>query len=141
MTKAAFIETLERGVTAHQAGRLDDALKSYRAALELQPNDAEAASLCGLALLHSGKGEEAMLLLQQAVDREPGQSGYRLNLAEGLAQTGKADRAMVELGLVIALEPTNAKALSRFYALESEGLLARREWPKLYANGSAGAAL
>jgi len=137
MSKAAFIETLERGVTAHQAGRLDDALKSYRAALQLQPNDAEAASLCGLALLHSGKGEEAMPLLQQAVDREPGQSGYRLNLAEGLAQTGKADRAMVELGLVIALEPTNAKALSRFYALESEGLLARREWAKLYASAAA----
>ena len=137
MSKAAFIEALERGATAHQAGRLDDALKAYRAALELQPNDAEAASLCGLALLHSGKGEEAMLLLQQAVDREPGQSGYRLNLAEGLAQTGKADRAMVELGLVIALEPANAQALSRFYALESENLLARREWAKLYANGAA----
>jgi len=137
MSKAAFIETLERGVSAHQAGRLDDALKAYRAALELQPNDAEAASLCGLALLHSGKSEEAMLLLQHAVDREPGQSGYRLNLAEGLAQTGKADRALVELGLIIAVEPTNAQALSRFYALESEGLLARREWPKLYANGAA----
>jgi tetratricopeptide (TPR) repeat protein len=137
MSKAAFIETLERGVTAHQAGRLDDALKSYRAALELRPNDAEASSLCGLALLHSGKGEEAMSLLQQAVDREPGQSGYRLNLAEGFAQTGKADRAMVELGLIIAVEPTNTQALGRFYALESEALTARREWAKLYASGIA----
>src|SRR6185503_1133063 len=117
MNKSVFFQTLESGVTAHQEGRLDDALKSYRTALELRPNDPEAASLCGLALLHSGKGEEALLLLQQAVDREPGQSGYRLNLAEGLAQTGKADRAMVELGLVIALEPTNTRALSRFYSL------------------------
>jgi tetratricopeptide (TPR) repeat protein len=137
MSRSTFIETLERGVTAHQAGRLDDALKSYRAALELKPNDAEASSLCGLALLHSGKGEEAMALLQQAVDREPGQSSYRLNLVEGLAQTGKADRAMVELGLIIAVEPTNTHALSRFYALESAGLLARREWAKLYASGLA----
>lgn len=137
MSRSTFIETLERGVTAHQAGRLDDALQAYRAALELKPNDAEASSLCGLALLHSGKGEEAMPLLQQAVDREPGQCSYRLNLAEGLAQTGKADRAMVELGLVIAVEPTNTQALSRFYALESEALLARREWAKLYANGLA----
>ncbi|HEX4970255.1 MAG TPA: sulfotransferase [Steroidobacteraceae bacterium] len=137
MSKAAFIETLERGVTAHQAGRLDDALESYRAALALRPNDPEAASLCGLALLHSGKGEEAMPLLQQAVDREPGQSGYRLNLAEGLAQTGKADRAMVELGLVIAVEPTNTRALSRFYELECAALIERREWAKLYANGVA----
>ncbi|HKR35532.1 MAG TPA: sulfotransferase [Steroidobacteraceae bacterium] len=137
MSRSLFIETLERGVTAHQAGRLDDALKSYRAALEIRPEDPEASSLCGLALLHSGKGAEAMPLLQHAVDREPGQNGFRLNLAEGLAQTGKPDRAMVELGLIIATDPANAQALSRFYALESEALIARREWTKVYTNGVA----
>ena len=137
MSRSPFIEALERGVTAHQAGRLDDALKSYRAALGLRPNDPEASSLCGLALLHSGKGEEAMPLLQQAVDAEPGRNGYRLNFAEGLAQTGKADRAMVELGLIIATEPTNVAALGRFYTLESDALVARRDWHKLYRNGIA----
>lgn len=137
MSRSLFVETLERGVTAHQAGRLDDALKSYRAALEIRPEDAEASSLCGLALLHSGKGAEAMPLLQHAVDRDPRQNGFRLNLAEGLAQTGKADRAMVELGLIIAADPANAQALSRFYALESEALIARREWTKVYTNGVA----
>ncbi len=137
MSRSPFIEALERGVTAHQAGRLDDALESYRAALELRPNDPEASSLCGLALLHSGKGEEAMPLLQHAVDSEPGRSGYRLNFAEGLAQTGKADRAMVELGLIIATEPTNVAALTRFYTLESDALIARRDWHKLYRNGLA----
>src|ERR1044071_1380787 len=137
MRKSVFFETLERGVTAHRAGRLDDALKSYRAALEIRPNDPEASSLCGLALLHSGNGEEALPLLQQAVEREPGQNGFRLNLAEGLAQTGKPDRAMVELGLIIATEPTNLVALGRFYALECDALVARREWTKLYANGVA----
>ena len=64
MSKAVFFQTLERGVTTHQAGRLDDALQAYRAALEIRPNDPEASSLCGLALLHSGKGEEALPLLQ-----------------------------------------------------------------------------
>ena len=137
MSKSVFFQTLERGVTAHQAGRLDDALKSYQAALEIRPNDPEASSLCGLALLHSGNGEEALPLLQQAVEREPGQNGFRLNLAEGLAQTGKPDRAMVELGLIIATEPTNLVALGRFYALECDALVARREWTKLYANGVA----
>jgi tetratricopeptide (TPR) repeat protein len=137
MSRSIFVETLERGVSAHQAGRLDDALQSYRAALEIRPNDAEASSLCGLALLHSGKGEEALPLLQQAVDREPGQSGFRLNLAEGLAQTGKPDRAMVELGLIIAVDPSNARALSRFYALESDALIRQRNWPKLLENGLA----
>jgi predicted Zn-dependent protease len=137
MSKSVFFETLERGVTAHQAGRLDDALESYRAALEIRPNDPEASSLCGLALLHSGKGEDALPLLQQAVEREPKQNGFRLNLAEGLAQTGKADRAMVELGLIIATDPTNLVALGRFYALECDALVARREWQKLYTNGVA----
>jgi tetratricopeptide (TPR) repeat protein len=137
MSRSIFVETLERGVSAHQAGRLDDALKSYRAALEIRPNDAEASSLCGLALLHSGQGAEAMPFLQQAVDREPRQNGFRLNLAEGLAQTGRPDRAMVELGLIIATDPTNAQALSRFYALESDALIKQRNWAKLLANGLA----
>jgi tetratricopeptide (TPR) repeat protein len=137
MSRSPFIETLERGVTAHQAGRLDDALKSYRAALEMRPKDPEASSLCGLALLHSGKAAEAMPLLQHAVESEPGRTGYRLNFAEGLAQTGKPERAMVELGLIIATEPTNAAALSRFYTLESDALIARRDWHKLYRNGIA----
>jgi len=137
MSRSIFVETLERGVTAHQAGRLDDALKSYRAALELRPNDAEASSLCGLALLHSGKGDEALPMLQLAVDREPGQAGFRLNLAEGLAQTGKPDRAMVELGLIIAVDPSNNQALSRFYALESDSLARQRNWAKLLENGLA----
>jgi len=137
MNKSVFFQTLESGVTAHQEGRLDDALKSYRTALELRPNDPEASSLCGLALLHSGKGEEALPLLQQAVEREPGQNGFRLNLAEGLAQTGNPERAMVELGLIVATEPTNLVALGRFYALECDALLARREWTKLYTNGVA----
>lgn len=78
-----------------------------------------------------------MPLLQHAVEREPRQNGFRLNLAEGLVQTGKPDRAMVELGLIIATEPTNLVALSRFYALECDALVARREWQKLHANGVA----
>jgi tetratricopeptide (TPR) repeat protein len=137
MSRSIFIQTLERGVTAHQAGRLDDALKSYQAALEIRPNDAEAASLCGLALLHSGKADEALPLLERAVEREPKQPGFRLNFAEGLAQTGKPDRAMVELGIIIAGDPTNVTALSRFYALESDVLIGQRDWPKLYANAVA----
>jgi tetratricopeptide (TPR) repeat protein len=137
MSRSLFIETLERGVAAHQAGRLDDALSSYRAALEMRPNDPEASSLCGLALLHSGKGAEAMPLLQHAVESEPGRTSYRLNFAEALAQTGKPERAMVELGLIIATEPTNAAALSRFHTLESDALIARRDWHKLYRNGIA----
>jgi tetratricopeptide (TPR) repeat protein len=44
---------------------------------------------------------------------------------------------MVELGLIIATEPTNLVALGRFYALECDALVARREWTKLYANGIA----
>ena len=44
---------------------------------------------------------------------------------------------MVELGLIIATDPANAQALSRFYALESEALIARREWTKVYTNGVA----
>ncbi|MBL8548749.1 MAG: sulfotransferase [Hyphomonadaceae bacterium] len=137
MSRSLFTESLERGVAAHQAGKLDEALKSYRAALKIQPNDAEASSLCGLALLHGGEAAEAMPLLQHAVAQEPEQVGFRLNLAEGLAQTGKPEAAMAELRRILARVPTNAVALSRLHGLESEALLAARDWARLYASALA----
>lgn len=132
-----FAETMEKGVTAHRAGRFDEALACYRAALAIQPNDAEAASLCGLALVHAGEPEKALPLLVSAVKLEPGQLGFRVNLAEGFAQAGNADRALHELTAVLAADPKHARARHRFLALSSELLIARRDWSTLYSTATA----
>ena len=47
-------DVLEAGVAAHQARQFDEALTHYRAALKIDPNDAETLSLTGLLLVHAG---------------------------------------------------------------------------------------
>src|SRR5687768_1333547 len=105
MTTEEFAEAVERGVQAHQAGRLDEAQSCYRAALQLAPQDAEATSLLGLALLHSGAVSEALPLLSRAVELEPGQSGLRVNLVEGLLGTNRRDEALLEAERAAASNP------------------------------------
>ena len=98
-------ETLKRGVDFHRAWQLDQALAWYRAALAIDPDDADANSLVGLALVHSGRAAEATPFLLRAVELEPSQAGFRHNLAEGLEATGAYDRALTQLGAILAQDP------------------------------------
>lgn len=110
MPPLSFDQALSRGIAAHQAGRFDDAAASYRQALALAPDDAEAQSLLGLALAQGGAPQDALPWLRQAVAREPRESGFRLNLAEGLERTGDAAGALAELRRVLAEAPGHPRA-------------------------------
>ena len=136
MSESRFSEAMEKGVSAHQAGRFDEALDCYRAALSLAPDDAEALSLCGLAMVHRGETGQALPALARAVELEPGQPGFRLNLAEGLVQAGRQEHAVQELRTVISAHPGNPQAWHRLHAINSEALIARRDWPALFATAS-----
>src|SRR5207302_1785345 len=50
----------ERGVVLHQAGRTDDALASYREAVEVDPKYALAWNNLGVLVAHAGDTEEAI---------------------------------------------------------------------------------
>ncbi len=113
MTTNAFRETIGRGINAHQAGHIKEALACYREALAIAPDDAEAVSLCGLALLHLGDTEEALTRLRRAVQLEPNQAGLRMNLVEGLEKRKDFDRALGELNIVASADPSNVRALEK----------------------------
>lgn len=51
---------LARGMVLHDAGRLTEAIRSYRSALRLNPRDATAASRLGLALYLGGDFTDAL---------------------------------------------------------------------------------
>jgi tetratricopeptide (TPR) repeat protein len=52
-------------------GHLDEALRYYRQALSLQPNDANTLVGLGTTLLKMGRTEEALKHLQEAARRDP----------------------------------------------------------------------
>ncbi len=109
MNQLSFRMLMERGIAAHQARRVAEALEFYKTALKLRPDDAETNSVYGLALVHLGRHEEAEPVLRSAVAAEPDQIGFRLNLAELLEATKRFSEAMHEIERVIAQSPEFAR--------------------------------
>ena len=68
---------------AHHAGRLQEAVAAYRQALLLAPEDGEALSLVGTALLHLGHAEEGVRCLEKASRLQRGNAALLGNLAQG----------------------------------------------------------
>lgn len=113
MTSKPLADTLARGVAFHKERQLEQALAWYRAALAIDPDDAEANSLTGLALVHSGRADEGRSYLRRAIELEPGQAAFRFNLVQALRAAGAYDNALAELGVILAHEPDNARAWER----------------------------
>lgn len=103
-------DDLHQAVLLHQNRRYPEAIAAYRPLLARAPQDAEIASLLGLALAQSGEAQAALAHLENAVAREPGEAGFRMNLALGLQLAGLSERARVEAEAVIARDPGNDRA-------------------------------
>jgi tetratricopeptide (TPR) repeat protein len=133
-------EAMERGLAALREQRLDDAVEACRAALALAPDYAEAHSIAGLALAYSGGVEEALRHLGRAVELDPGQPGFRFNLAEGLIAAKRYEGAARELRTAVDLAPEMASAWARLgdvHELRQDDGAAADAWAKAYALGKA----
>lgn len=118
MSSSAFRETLDRGLSAHRATRLEDAIAAYRAALQWNADDPEALSLLGLAICQSARPTEGVPMLERATQLAPDQPGLLFNLAEGLTLAGDPESALLALRRVLDLQPHSAAAWSRSAELE-----------------------
>lgn len=103
-------ELIERGVAAHRAGNVEEAIKAYRAALDQSPQDAEAKSLYGLALAHSGRTAEAEPILLEAIKLAPKEPGFHVNLAECYEKAGQYDRAVKALEAAVKIDALRPNA-------------------------------
>jgi Flp pilus assembly protein TadD len=61
-------------------GEPEEAMASYRRALDIDPDFAEAHNVIGVALARSGRREEALAHLEQAVRLAPDNPEYKENL-------------------------------------------------------------
>lgn len=118
MDLKAHREALQRGLDAHRAGKLLDALTAYRAALTLNAEDVETLSLLGLALTQSNQPEEGLALLRRAASRDPSEPGILFNLAQGLLRSGESSEAVRVLSDLVRQHPNLAAAWSKLGELE-----------------------
>jgi protein O-mannosyl-transferase len=93
------------GLAFQQAGRFEDALSWYRAALRLEPALPDAQGNLGLILTRQGKDAEALDYLLQAARLKPRSPQIRMNLASCLAKLGRLDEAAEQYAEVTRLAP------------------------------------
>jgi tetratricopeptide (TPR) repeat protein len=92
------------------AGRNDEAITEYRAALALWPDLADAHSNLGLLLAARGEHDEALQQLRDALRLDPAMSEAHVNLGLELAARHQAADAIASFERALELDPTNATA-------------------------------
>jgi superkiller protein 3 len=89
---------------------VEEAVASYRRAIELDPKDALAPYNLGNALYQQGKVEEAVACFRRAIELDPKFALAHNNLGNALYQQGKVEEAVACYRRAIELDPKDALA-------------------------------
>lgn len=92
----------------HKAGRLEPAIKAYRALLKRWPALPQAHNNLGVALKASGRLQPALKAYRQAIALAPGYAAAHGNLGSGLLLLGQAREALPHFLAASQQEPNNA---------------------------------
>ena len=90
-----------------QASYWHDSEKLFRHALAVTTNNDVAENNLGIVFLGQGRVDEAISLLQSAVDLRPDNSPAHENLAKALLKKGRVDDALIHYRKLIELQPDN----------------------------------
>ncbi len=93
------------GNALQQAGKLDDAIASWRRALAIRPQLAETQSNLGMGLLEQCNLEEAEVHLRQAILLQPNFPDARFNLGGLLKDRGQLDEAVACYRELLRIKP------------------------------------
>ena len=88
-----------------EAGRLAEAIPSYRRALELDPHLSQAHNNLGSALYRLGRMPEAIAALRRALAARPHFLAARYNLGQALVAVGDYEEAVEYLRQVLVVQP------------------------------------
>ena len=99
---------LRQAVALHKAGRLDQAIKAYRALLKRWPALPQAHNNLGVALKASGRLQPALKAYRQALALAPDYAAAHGNLGSGLLLQGDAKAALPHFLAANRQEPGNA---------------------------------
>ena len=87
-------------------GRVDDAIEQYRAALKINPDNAEAC----YNLFLNGRTDEAITRCQSALEINPNNPQAHNILGSALLQKGEVNEAITHFQKALQIEPDNAIA-------------------------------
>jgi protein O-GlcNAc transferase len=117
-------EALQKGISSHQSGQLDEAIFWYQKSLEIKPGNVIALSNVGFALQTKGKLDEAALCYQKAIAIKPDYTDAHYNLGNTFQKQGKLEEAVTSYQTAIATKPGYAEAHSNLgNVLKEQGRL------------------
>jgi len=102
-------EHFNRGVTYHNEGRLDEAIREYQAALRVNPNYAETHYNLGLAYRQQGRLDEAIHEYEAALRINPDDVESHLNLGMAYGEQGRLNDAIRECQVALRINPDFAE--------------------------------
>ncbi len=101
---------LHEGIAHHQAGRLAEAERCYRAVLAAEPNHPDAIHLLGVIAYQVRQWRPAVELIARAIALRPDVAMYHNNLGNALRGAGERDHAAAEYERAAAIDPNYAEA-------------------------------
>ena len=101
---------LNLGLALHSAGRYREAIPQLANALKLQPSLTAAKFLTGMSYAKLGEPLAAITPLSEAVEAEPANPLFRLELADSLLSTGHFSQSVTHFGRLAELTPQDPRA-------------------------------
>jgi protein O-mannosyl-transferase len=105
-----FQGRMQAGTALIKSGDLDGAIKHFREALKLEPENMNAHVSMGMALAYKQDYEQAISHFRRAITINPSIPEIYNSLAVALTYTGKTDEAMMQLKKALEINPRFAKA-------------------------------
>jgi tetratricopeptide (TPR) repeat protein len=100
-----FEKMFARALELHQAGDLLGAIDTYKAALAIVPDRADALSNLGAAYVRLGQFDDAVKQYEAALKSDPLNNAVRLNLALAYYKSARPNEAIAQLKRVLSSEP------------------------------------
>jgi len=111
---------LQKGVAALQSGRLRDAERCFRQAVEIAPRHFGALNLLTVALTGLERFDEAEAFAEQALRIDASSDATHYNYGTVLKHNNKLEQAIAAFDAALAINPRHAKALNNRGAVHSQ---------------------
>jgi tetratricopeptide (TPR) repeat protein len=105
-----FERLFARAMELHQAGEILGAIETYKAALAILPDRADALSNLGAAYVKLGQYDDAIAQYEAALKADPMSNPVRLNLALAYYKSARPNLAIPQLKRVVASDPEGKSA-------------------------------
>jgi tetratricopeptide (TPR) repeat protein len=112
VTKDNWLAWFNLGLNYDNQGRVDDALASYRKAVQIQPNYVAALVNIGAVLASRKQFPDAIPYFERAVRADPASVDCHDNLGHALMEVGRFEAAIPHLRLVARQRPKDVVALN-----------------------------